>query len=79
MKTKYENAEKEKKDIEDFQYAYKSDYESDWDLHRNYIQTFDAYEAMLIGTVYDSVSSKVDGSKITDSYAATLSRVVLTV
>ena len=74
MKTKYENAEKEKKDIEDFQYAYKSDYESDWDLHRNYIQTFDAYEAMLIGTVYDSVSSKVDGSKITDSYAATLSR-----
>ena len=74
MKTKYENAEEEKKDIEDFQYAYKSDYESDWDLHRNYIQTFDAYEAMLIGTVYDSVSSKVDGSKITDSYAATLSR-----
>lgn len=72
MSKKYE--ENSVKSAEDYQYAYKADYESDWDLHRNYIQTFDAYEAMLIGTVYDSVSSKVDGSKITDSYAATLSR-----
>lgn len=74
MKTKFENSEEEKKDIQDFQYEYKADYESDWDLHRNYIQSFDAYEAMLVGTVYDSVSNKVDGSKITDSYATTLSR-----
>jgi len=29
---------------------------------------------MLIGQVYDSVSSRVDSSKITDSYASTLSR-----
>lgn len=73
-KTKYENASEEKKDAEDFQFEYKADYESDWQIHRQYIQTFDAYEAMLVGTVYDSVSNKVDGSKITDSYAATLSR-----
>lgn len=66
-----------KKDSEEksqYEFEYKSDYESDWDIHRNYINTFDPYEAMLVGTVYDSVSNKVDGSKITDSYAATLSR-----
>jgi hypothetical protein len=51
---------------------YKKDYMSDWDVHQSYISTFDAYEAMLIGQVYDSVSNSVDGSKITDSYAATL-------
>jgi hypothetical protein len=73
-KTKYENASEEKKDAQDFQSEYKSDYESDWQIHRQYIQSFDAYEAMLVGTVYDSVSNKTDGSKITDSYAATLSR-----
>lgn len=54
-------------------YKYKSDYQSDWDLHQNFIQqSFDEYEAMLLGLVYDSVSGSVDGSKITDSYAATL-------
>jgi hypothetical protein len=42
--------------------------------HRNYIQTFDAYEAMLIGVVYDSVSNSINGSAITDSYAATLAK-----
>lgn len=57
-----------------YEHKYRKDYESDWDLHRQYIQNFDAYEAMVIGVVYDSVSSKVDGSKITDSYATTLSR-----
>lgn len=57
-----------------YQSEYKADYESDWDIHKNYIQTFDPYEAMLVGTVYDSVSNQVDNSKITDSYAATLSR-----
>lgn len=56
-----------------YNYKYKSDYESDWDIHRKYIQNdFDAYESMLIGQVYDSVSKSIDGSKITDSYAATL-------
>lgn len=73
-KTKYENTSEEKKDVEEYQFEYKADYESDWQVHRQYIQTFDAYEAMLVGTVYDSVSNKTDGSKITDSYAATLSR-----
>lgn len=63
MATKNKNA---------YEYEYKKDYQSDWDIHRNYIQTFDPYEAMLIGQVYDSVSNSVDGSKITDSYASTL-------
>lgn len=71
-------SEIEKKDDDEkksrFEYEYRKDYEEDWDLHKNYIQNFDPLEAMLIGTVYDSVSMKVDGSKITDSYAATLSR-----
>lgn len=57
-----------------FEFEYKKDYEEDWNVHKNYIQSFDAYEAMLIGTVYDSVSMKIDNSKITDSYATTLAK-----
>lgn len=57
-----------------YETKFKSDYESDWEVHRNYIQTFDAYEAMLVGQVYDSVSKTVDGSKITDSYSSTLAK-----
>jgi hypothetical protein len=59
---------------EKYQYQYKKDYSSDWDIHRNYIQTFDAYEAMLMGTVYDSVTNSIDSSRITDSYATTLAK-----
>jgi hypothetical protein len=55
-----------------FEYEFKADYLSDWDLHRKYIQSFDAYEAMLLGQVYDQVSNSIDSSKITDSYASTL-------
>lgn len=55
-----------------YEYEFKADYLSDWDIHRRYITSFDAYEAMLLGQVYDSVSNSVDGSKITDSYASTL-------
>lgn len=66
------NEDTEKKSA--YEVEFKSDYESDWDVHKNYIQNFDPWEAMLVGTVYDSVSNKVDGSKITDSYATTLSR-----
>jgi hypothetical protein len=55
-------------------YKFKSDYVADWDLHRQYIQDFDAYEAMLMGQVYDSVSRRIDGAKITDSYATTLAK-----
>lgn len=55
-----------------YEYQYKKEYLDDWGVHRTYITTFDAYEAMLIGQVFDSVSLSVDGSKITDSYAATL-------
>lgn len=62
-------------DIPDqFKYKYHADYTSDWDNHRLYIQTFDAYEAMLMGQVYDSVSNSVDGGRITDSYATTLAK-----
>ena len=57
-----------------YETTYKKDYEEDWAIHKDYIQSFDAYEAMLIGVVYDSVSSKVDNSKITDSYATTLAK-----
>lgn len=64
----------DEQDKSSYEYKYKADYESDWDIHRNYIQTFDAYEAMLTSQVYDSVSHSVDGSKITDSYASTLAK-----
>lgn len=66
--------ENEKQENENYEYEFRKDYESDWDIHRQYIQDFDAYEAMLIGKVYDSVSNSVDGSKITDSYATTLAK-----
>lgn len=56
----------------DYAYKYKKDYTDDWDIHKNYIGTFDSYEAMLVGQVYDSVSNSIDSSKITDSYTATL-------
>lgn len=64
----------EKEDKSQYETTYKGDYEEDWTIHRQYIQDFDAYEAMLLGKVYDSVSNKVDGSKITDSYAMTLAK-----
>lgn len=68
------STENEKQENENYEYEFKADYLSDWDIHRQYIQDFDAYEAMLIGKVYDSVSNSVDGSKITDSYATTLAK-----
>ncbi len=57
-----------------YEVAFKADYLSDWDVHKSYIQEFDSYEAMLMGEVYDSVSSKVSSGKITDSYATTLAK-----
>lgn len=68
--------EKKEKDprAEQFEYEYFKDYTSDWDIHKNYINTFDPYEAMLIGQVFDSVSATVDGSKITDAYSSTLAK-----
>ena len=57
-----------------YQYKYRKEYEGDWDIHRNYINSFDAYESMLLSQVFDSVSGAVDGSKITDSYAMTLAK-----
>lgn len=57
-----------------YQYKYRKEYEEDWGIHRNYINTFDAYESMMLSKVYDSVTSSVDGSKITDSYAMTLAK-----
>src|SRR5574343_312831 len=69
-------AEKEQKNEKAKQYEsqYRKDYESDWDIHRNYINTFDAYESMMLSQVYDSVSGTADNSKITDSYAMTLAK-----
>lgn len=57
----------------DKEYQYKKDYEEDWDTHSKYIVEFDAYEAMVISQVFDSVSRSVK-SKITDSYATTLAK-----
>lgn len=55
-----------------FETEFKSDYTSDWDIHRRYIISFDPYEAILLSQVYDAVSNSIDGGKITDSYLATL-------
>lgn len=68
-------SKKDQKEIKSqYTFKYRKDYESDKDVHDNYIGDFDAYESMLIGQVYDSVSKSIDGSKITDSYAATLAK-----
>lgn len=56
----------------DYEYQFKRDYLDDWDVHQKVVQNFDALEAMVIGQVFDSVSSSIDGSKITDSYTTTL-------
>ena len=66
--------ETKKSESDEYEYEYKADYISDWDIHRNYIKCFDPFEAMLLGKVYDSVSGTVDNSKITDSYAMTLAK-----
>ena len=57
-----------------YECEFKKEYESDWDIHRNYINSFDAYESMMLSQVYDSVSGTTDSSKITDSYAMTLAK-----
>lgn len=59
---------------EQYKYKYEADYQADWDNHRFYTQSFDAYEAMLMGQVYDTVSQSVDGGRITDSYTTTLAK-----
>lgn len=55
-----------------YEYEFKTDYISDYDIHQTYIESFDELEAMLLGLVYDSVSKTSTSSKITDSYTATL-------
>lgn len=72
MASKTQNSNQKYQIPSEYEYKYKKEYEEDWDVHRKYIQTFDPLEAMLQGQVYDSVSNSIDGSKITDSYAATL-------
>lgn len=58
----------------DKEFEYKKDYQADWATHSNYINEFDAYEAMVVSQVFDSVSRSVDGSKITDGYTTTLAK-----
>lgn len=58
----------------EYEVKFKSQFESDLDVHKDYISQFDAYEAMLISKVYDSQSGTIDNSKITDSYTATLAK-----
>lgn len=57
-----------------YESEYRKEYEADWDVHRNYINTFDAYEAMVLSQVYDSVTGSIDNSKVTDGYATTLAK-----
>ena len=52
-------------------YEFIDDYNSDLEIHDNYITDFDAYEAMLISKTYDSVSRQTKNG-ITDSDAATM-------
>jgi hypothetical protein len=63
---------KKKPNMETNKYSYEEDYNLDLDNHDSYIVDFDAYEAMLMGQVYDSVSRSINKSSITDSYSATL-------
>lgn len=64
-----------KYDVPDnLKYEYEKDYQSDWDTHQDWIAEFDAWEAMLQSQVFDSVSKKIDGSKITDGYTTTLAK-----
>lgn len=72
MALKAPETEQKAEQTSQFEVPFRKDYESDWDVHRKFIQTLDPLEAMLIGQVFDSVSNSIDGSKITDSYTATL-------
>lgn len=74
MAKKYKDDDKKTSKTDKYKYEYKKQYEEDWSIHKDYINTFDPLEAMLLGQVYDSVSNSVDGSKITDSYASTLAK-----
>lgn len=65
---------KDKKEDDKYKYKFVKDYQEDLSNHEDYVTTFDAYESMLLGQVYDSVSGSVDSSKITDSYTATLAK-----
>lgn len=66
--------DKDKQPKSQYETAFRTSYEDDLQNHQDYTRTFDAYEAMLVGMVYDSVSKTVDNSKITDSYTATLAK-----
>jgi hypothetical protein len=48
-----------------------SDFSSDLENHDNYIKDFDAYEAMLLGVTYDSVSRQTKNG-LTDSATSTI-------
>lgn len=64
----------ESKQEDQYAVTFKKDYQEDWSVHKEYIQNFDAYEAMLTSVVYDSVSGQLNHAKITDSYATTLAK-----
>lgn len=57
-----------------YKFDYEKDWSEDWDVHKEWIKEFDAWEAMLQSQVYDSVSRSIDGSKITDGYTTTLAK-----
>lgn len=58
-------------ELEKYQECVKKDFKYDLLAHDNYIQNFDAYEAMLISRPYDSVSKKV-GTGLSDGRTTTI-------
>jgi hypothetical protein len=68
MDTKTQNIEFKEGSPE---FLLKRDFQEDLSAHDDYIVDFDAYEAMLLSKVYDSVSKKTTNS-ITDGESATL-------
>jgi len=61
----------EKKDLPGDKYPYDSEYRSDLETHDQFIEEWDAHEAMLISKTYDQVSKQTKNG-ITDSEAATM-------
>lgn len=64
-------ADKEKVDLPGDKYPYESEYRNDLEVHDQFIEEWDAHEAMLISKTYDAVSKQTKNG-ITDSEAATM-------
>lgn len=66
----YSEPSESQSNTDDYRNVY-GDFKHDLDAHDNYITDFDAYEAMLMGRTYDSVSRQTKNG-LTDSSTATI-------